>query len=251
MTDNRWFVRSILTIGLVLLGLIPAVANAQVATTVSGQVKTSVGGTPLYGVIVSIPSLRVSAATDAQGRYQLVIPAGTSGPVTLSARLIGFKTQSVQITPSGASVQQDIALEEGAIELESKIVTALGIERAPRSLSYATQSLNGDQLSAVPTQNVVSALQGNVAGVQVTNSANPFGSARIVVRGAVSNSGYGSGEFGGYDVGNAAADLSADNIASVTVLKGPNAAALYGSRAANGAIVYTTKSGKGAPQGGY
>ncbi len=273
MTDNRWFVRSILTIGLVLLGLIPAVANAQVATTVSGQVKTSVGGTPLYGVIVSIPSLRVSAATDAQGRYQLVIPAGTSGPVTLSARLIGFKTQSVQITPSGASVQQDIALEEGAIELESKIVTALGIERAPRSLPYATQSLSGDQLSAVPTQNVVSALQGNVAGVQVTNSANPFGSARIVVRGAssilgqnqpliivdgvpidnsaVSNSGYGSGEFGGYDVGNAAADLSADNIASVTVLKGPNAAALYGSRAANGAIVYTTKSGKGAPQGGY
>jgi TonB-dependent SusC/RagA subfamily outer membrane receptor len=114
----------------------------------------------------------------------------------------------------------------------------------------------------------VSALQGNVAGVQVTNSANPFGSARIVVRGAGSilgqnqplivvdgvpidnaapgNTGYGPqgtptpGNLGGYDVGNAASDLNADNIASVTVLKGPNAAALYGSRAANGAIVYTT-----------
>ncbi|TMB94273.1 MAG: SusC/RagA family TonB-linked outer membrane protein, partial [Chloroflexi bacterium] len=273
MTDDRWFVRSILTIGLVLLGLIPAVANAQQATTVSGQVKTSVGGTPLYGAIVSVPSLRVNAATDAQGRYQLVIPAGTSGPVTLTAKLIGFKTQSVQITPAGGSVQQDIALEEGAIELESKVVTALGIEREQRSLSYAAQSLSGDRLSDVPTQNVVSALQGNVAGVQVTNSANPFGSARIVVRGAssilgqnqpliivdgipidnsaASNSGYGSGSLGGYDVGNAAADISADNVASVTVLKGPNAAALYGSRAANGAIVYTTKSGKGAPQGGY
>ncbi len=273
MTDNRWFVRSIFTIGLVLLGLVPAVATAQDATTVSGQVKTSVGGTPLYGAIVSVPSIRVSAATDAQGRYQLVIPAGTSGPVTLTARLIGFKTQSVQITPAGGSVQQDIALQEGAIELESKVVTALGIEREQRSLSYAAQSLNGDALSAVPTQNVVSALQGNVAGVQVTNSANPFGSARIVVRGSssilgqnqplivvdgipidnssASNSGYGSGSLGGYDVGNAASDISADNIASVTVLKGPNAAALYGSRAANGAIVYTTKSGKGAPQGGY
>src|SRR3989442_1406144 len=123
MTDNRWFVRSILTIGLVLLGLIPAVANAQQATTVSGQVKTSVGGTPLYGAIVSVPSLRVNAATDAQGRYQLVIPAGTSGPVTLTARLIGFKTQSVQITPAGGSVQQDIALDQPI---------RLGAHRRPR-----------------------------------------------------------------------------------------------------------------------
>src|SRR3989475_692299 len=178
MTDNRWSVRPIQTIGLVLLGLIPAVASAQQATTVSGQVKTSVGGTPLYGAMVSVPSLRVHAAVDAQGRYQLVIPAGTSVPVTLTAKLIGFKTQSVQITPAGGSVQQDIALEEGAIELESKVVTALGIEREQRSLSYAAQSLNGDKLSDVPTQNVVSALQGNVAGVQVTNSANPFGSAQ-------------------------------------------------------------------------
>src|SRR2546422_1680703 len=119
MTDNRWFVRSILTIGLVLPGLIPAVASAQQATTVSGQVKTSVGGTPLYGAIVSVPSLRVNAATDAQGRYQLVIPAGTSGPVTLTAKLIGFKTQSVQITPAGGSVQQ--RSEEHTSELQSRL----------------------------------------------------------------------------------------------------------------------------------
>src|SRR5213078_897837 len=157
-------------------------------------------------------------------------------------------------------------------ELESKVVTALGIEREQRSLSYAAQTIGGDRLSDVRSNNVVSSLQGKVAGVQVTNSANPFGSARIVVRGAssilgqnqpliiidgipidnsaASNDGYGGGSLGGYDVGNAAADLNADNIASVTVLKGPNAAALYGSRAANGAIVYTTKSGKGAPSTG-
>src|SRR5256712_11159788 len=155
MTDNRGFVRSILPIGLVLLGLIPAVANAQQATTVSGQVKTSVGGTPLYGAIVSVPSLRVSAATDPQGRYQLAIPAGTSGAVTLSGQLIGFKTQSVQISLTGGSVQQDIALGEGPIELEAKVVTALGIERELRRLTYAAQSGSGDQLAAVPTQNVV------------------------------------------------------------------------------------------------
>ena len=273
MTDNRWFVRSTLIIGLVLLGLIPAVASAQDATTVSGQVKTSVGGAPLAGVIVSAPSLRLTVQTDNAGRYRLVVPAGTTGPVTLTARRIGYQTVSVQVSVSGAPLEQDITLQEGAIELTQVVVTALGIEREPGSLSYAAQTVSGGRLSDVPTQNVVSALQGNVAGVQVTNSANPFGSARIVVRGAssilgqnqpliivdgipidnsaASNTGYGGGSLGGYDVGNAAADLNADNIASVTVLKGPNAAALYGSRAANGAIVYTTKSGKGAPQQGF
>jgi len=279
MADNRWFVRFTLKLGLVLLGLTPALASAQVPTAVTGRVTANVGGTPLYGAIVSIPSLRVSASTNGDGRYQLIVPAGTTGPVTLTARLIGFKTQSVQVSLTGPAVQQDLALEEGAIELESKVVTALGIEREQRSLSYAAQTLNGDRLSDVRSNNVVSSLQGKVAGVQVTNSANPFGSARIVVRGSSSilgqnqpliiidgipidnaapgNTGYGPqgtptpGNLGGYDIGNAASDLNADNIASVTVLKGPNAAALYGSRAANGAIVYTTKSGRGAPQQGF
>src|SRR6058998_2568262 len=278
MADNRWFVRFTLRLGLVLLGLTPAVAAAQAPTTITGRVTASVGGTPLYGAIVSIPSLRVSASTNGDGRYQLIAP-GATGAVTLTARLIGFKTQSVQVTLTGSDVQQDIALEEGAIELESKVVTALGIEREQRSLSYAAQTLGGDRLSDVRSNNVVSSLQGKVAGVQVTNSAKPFGSARIIVRGASSilgqnqpliivdgipidntapgNTGYGPqgtptpGNLGGYDIGNAASDISADNIASVTVLKGPNAAALYGSRAANGAIVYTTKSGRGAPQQGF
>jgi len=270
MADNRWFFRSLVTLGLVLFGL-PVVANAQ--TTVSGQVKTSVGGTPLVGVLVSAPALKVSATTDNGGNYSLTLPAGTTGNVTLKAQRIGYQTGSVQIAVSGAAVQQDITLEEGAIELQQVVVTALGIEREQRTLPYAAQSLSGDRLTDVPTTNVVSALQGNVAGVQVTNSANPFGSARIVVRGAssilgqnqpliivdgipidnsaASNTGYGSGSLGGYDVGNAAADISGDNIASVTVLKGPNAAALYGARAANGAIVYTTKNGKGAPNTGF
>src|SRR5437899_3093796 len=279
MADNRWFLRFILRLGLVLLGLTPAVAAAQAPTTISGRVTASVGGTPLYGAIVSIPTLRVSASTNGDGRYQLVVPAGSTGAATLTARLIGFKTQSVEVSLTGSDVTQDVALEEGAIELESKVVTALGIEREQRSLSYAAQTLGGDRLSDVRSNNVVSSLQGKVAGVQVTNSANPFGSARIVVRGSSSilgqnqpliiidgipidnaapgNTGYGPqgtptpGNLGGYDIGNAASDLNADNIASVTVLKGPNAAALYGSRAANGAIVYTTKSGRGAPQQGF
>ena len=272
MTDNRWFFRSIYSFGVVLLGL-TAVASAQEATTVSGQVKTSVGGAPLVGVIVSAPTLRVSATTDNTGNYRLVLPAGAASPVTLTARRIGYTTGTVQVNLTGPAITQDIALAEGAIELQGVVVTALGIEREKSSLTYSAQTLGGDRLSDNKSNNVISSLQGKVAGVQVTNSANPFGSARIVVRGAssilgqnqpliivdgipidnsaASNSGYGGGSLGGYDVGNAASDISADNIASVTVLKGPNAAALYGSRAANGAIVYTTKSGKGAPNTGF
>jgi len=273
MTDNRWFVRCILTIGLVLIGLIPAVATAQEATTVSGQVKSTPGGQPLSGAIVSIPSLRVNATTDNDGRYRLVLPAGSSGAVQLTVRRIGYQTSSVPMTLSGASVEQDIALVEGAIELTQVVVTALGIEREPSSLSFAAQTVSGDRVSGVPTTNGIASLGGKVAGVQVTNSSNPFGSARIVVRGtssilgqnqpliivdgipidnsAASNTGYAGGTFGGYDVGNAAADINAENVASYSVLKGPNAASLYGSRAANGAIVITTKSGKGAPQQGF
>ena len=273
MTDNRWFVRSIFTIGLVLLGLVPAVATAQEATTVSGLVKSSPGGTPLVGAIVSIPSLRVNATSGNDGRYRLVVPAGSTGAVQITARRIGYQTNSMPLNLTGASVEQDISLAEGAIELTQVVVTALGIEREPRSLPFAAQTVSGDRVSGVPTQNGIASLGGKVAGVQVTNSSNPFGSARIVVRGAgsilgqnqpliivdgipidnsaASNNGYGGGSLGGYDVGNAAADINAENVASYSVLKGPNAAALYGSRAANGAIVITTKSGKGAPQQGF
>src|SRR5207253_6489170 len=133
------------------------------------------------------------------------------------------------------------------------------------TLSYAAQTVSGERLTRVPTTNVLSALQGKVAGLYVTNSSNPFGSARVVARGggsilgqnqplivmdgipidnsAATNSGYGPGfgvsTMGGYDVGNAAADINANNVQSITVLKGPNAAALYGARASNGAIVIT------------
>jgi TonB-linked SusC/RagA family outer membrane protein len=273
MTDKRWFVRSILTFGFVLLGLSPAVARTAVAQgtrVVAGQVTDSSTRGGLSGVRVSVVGTTIATSTDATGRYALDVPAGRD---SIAFARIGYK----RVVASAGPVV-DIAMQAQAFELQGMeiVTTPLGIEREQRSLSYAAQSLSGDRLSDVPTQNVVSSLGGKVAGVQVTNSSNPFGSARIVVRGASSilgqnqplivvdgipidnsaatNSGYGPGNgssMGGYDVGNAAADISADNIASVTVLKGPNAAALYGSRAANGAIVYTTKSGKGAPSQGF
>ncbi|HVH69308.1 MAG TPA: SusC/RagA family TonB-linked outer membrane protein [Gemmatimonadales bacterium] len=244
-------------------------AVAQQATQVAGQVQDSSTGRPVSDVRVSVVGTVVGTVTGADGRYTLTVPAGRD---SLSFRHIGYRVVKRAVAPV-----VDVALRAQAIELEHlEVTTALGITREAGTLTSAAQNVSGDQLSNVPTTNVLSALQGNVAGLQVTNATNPFGSARVISRGATSilgqnqplivvdgipidnsaasNIGYGPGSgtsMGGYDVGNAASDLDANNVQLATVLKGPNAAALYGSRAANGAILYTTKSGRDAPGGGF
>src|SRR5258706_5759257 len=132
MTDNRWFVRSTLIFGLVLLGLVPAVASAQDATTVSGQVKTSVGGAPLVGVIISAPALRLTVQTDNEGRYRLVVPAGTNPPVAVTARRIRYHNSSVPGSRSGGPLPHGHPLPEGAILLAPVIVDALWLNASPR-----------------------------------------------------------------------------------------------------------------------
>jgi len=260
MTDNRWFVRSIFTIGVFLLGLVPAVATAQEATTVSGQVKSSPGGTPLVGAIVSIPSLRVSATTDNDGKYRLVLPAGSSGAVQLTARRIGYQTSIVPVNLSGASVQQDIALQEGAIELAEIVITGLSGEREKSRLGTSVQQVNAGELNDTRAQNIVQQIQGKVSGVQITGSGTQGGSTNIIIRGQnsitqnnqplfivdgvpVSNADRGGDRGSGFDYGNVLSDLNPDDAEALTVLKGPNAAALYGSRASNGVVLITTRKG--------
>jgi len=269
MTKDRCLVRSILTSGLVLFASLPVVvgtALAQEPTHVVGQVQDSATQKPMSGVRVGVMGTTAGTVTDANGRYALNVPAGRD---SLTFKRIGYRSVVRKVSPV-----VDVALSFQAMQLEAvPVTTALGIEREPRTLPYSAQRVDGAVLSNVPTTNVVSALQGTVAGLYVTNSSNPFGSARIVSRGAGSilgenqplvvvdgipidnsaarNDGYGGGSLGGYDVGNAAADIDANNVESITVLKGPNAAALYGSRAANGAIVIVTKSGKGGPSQGF
>jgi len=265
MTHGRRLVRCVLPIGLLLFALLPVAvsrAPAQEPTHVVGQVQDSVTQKPIAGVRVSVVGIVGGTFTDASGRYALDVPAGRD---SVSFARIGYKRVVRRI----ASVV-DVVMSFQAMQLETvPVTTALGIEREARALPYSAQTVPGEVLSNVPTTNVLSALQGNVAGLYVTNSSNPFGSARIVSRGAgsilgqnqplvvmdgipidnsaASNTGYGGGSLGGYDVGNAAGDIDANDVESITVLKGPNAAALYGSRAANGAIVIKTKSGKGGP----
>ena len=257
--------RSLAATGVLLL-LAPGAVRAQQPTTVSGRVTS--GGVPLQAVVVSIPTLSIGASTDGEGRYTFTVPASASGrSVVLTARRLGYQPTSVQITVAGTPVSHDFVLVAAAQQLQGIVVTALGIERTRKALGVAQQTVDSTMLTdnARPT-NLVSALSGKIAGINVTSATTQGGSARIVIRGAnsiagnneplfivdgipidnsnVSNSTQRTG-FGGMDYGNAAQDINPDDIASVSILKGPNAAALYGSRAANGAIIITTKTGRG------
>jgi TonB-linked SusC/RagA family outer membrane protein len=255
-----------------LAGLAPAALHAQQGTgsTITGVVTTEAGA-PLQGVSVSIATLSVGGYTDAEGHYSFATPAARSGDtVTVTARRIGYQPRTATVKLAGDKITQDFKLAPTAAQIEGVVVTALGLEREKRSLGVAAQSVSGDELSTTKTPNLVNALSGKVAGVKVIGSSNFGGSARLVIRGEgsiggnnqplfvvdgvpVDNSAYTNANqsrgYGGFDYGNAIQDLNTDDIESVSVLKGPAAAALYGSRAANGAIVITTKSGKSANKG--
>lgn len=244
---------------------------AQQPVTVSGRV-TIEGGAPLAGASVNITQLGLGDYTDAEGRYRIQVPAARAqGTYTVQVRRLGYKATSASLTLAGASVEQDFVLAAAPTQLEAVVATALGIEKQKRSVGVAQQTISGADLTQTPTPNVVNALSGKVAGVKVIGSTNPGGSARIVIRGEnsiggnnqplfiidgipVDNSQFVSTNqtrgYGGFDYGTPLQDLNDADIASISVLKGPAAAALYGSRAANGAIIITTKSGKGA-QGGF
>ena len=222
---------------------------------VSGKV-TGSDGTPLPGITVQVKGTNTGTATNAAGEYELSVPDNA----TLVFRGIGFIEQSVKV---GNSSTLTIALESGTKNLNELVVTALGIKREEKSLGYAQQQVGGDELSKTTETNVLNSLSGRVAGAQITASSGAVGaSTRIVLRGnnsfsnnqplfvvdgiPVSNYTTSMGAYGNVDYGNGIADIDPNNIASVSILKGANAAAIYGSSAANGAIVITTKTGKGA-----
>jgi TonB-linked SusC/RagA family outer membrane protein len=249
------FLRRLLAIGALLL--VPTWLNAQ-ETRVSGQVTAEDAGQPLAGVQIVVKGTNVGTLTDGSGNYSIRVPTGAN---TLTYSFIGYRTVEREIT--GPVI--NVSLSREAIGLEGITVTALGITREKRSLGYSVQDVSGEQIADVPKLNLVDAMQGHVAGVKITSTNTPGGSSRIVIRGASSitgnnqplfivdgvpidntarsNAGGSNATGGGYDYGNNAADLDPNLIESISVLKGPNAAALYGSRAANGAVVITTKRG--------
>ena len=243
-------------------------ASAQEPTRVQGLV-TNDSRQPLAGVSVGIQSLGVLAHTGEDGRYLITIPAGraTGQQVSLTARRIGFAPVSAPINLAAGTVTKDFTLTATATQLTGVVVTALSVQREKATIGTSQQTVAGDELTRVQTPSVISSMSGKVSGVAINQTGNMGGSSRIVIRGAgsilgenqplfivdgvaVSNRGFSTASAsGGRDYGTAISDINPDDIATMTVLKGPNAAALYGSRASNGAVVITTRSGRGGPEG--
>ncbi len=208
--------------------------------TVTGIVTSKSDGTTLPGVSVIVQGTTKGTQTDFDGKYSLEVSTGD----ILNFSFIGMKVQSITI---GESNVYDIALEEDSASLDEVVVTALGIKRQKRSLTYATQKVGTDEIAKARPLNVVNSLSGKVAGISVTRSGSGVGgSSKVILRGSRSINGSSQPIYvvDGVVVGNGIENISPDDIESIDVLRGPNAAALYGSRANNGAIVITTKSGQ-------
>jgi TonB-linked SusC/RagA family outer membrane protein len=248
----------------VLLGALPAAAIAQQATTISGRV-TSDAAAPLPGVSVSIPTLGAGAYTDDKGHYSFTVPSTRAAgqAVQLTARRIGYTAKTVTVTLSGAAITQDFSLGTSATQLTGVVVSALGATERPKSqLGAAVTQLSTEELNgSTHEQNIMQQVEGKVAGVRITSPGTQGGNVNIVIRGQnsltgsnqplfvvdgipVSNASRGGSVGSGRDYGSTISDINPEDIESMTVLKGPNAAALYGSRASNGVIVLTTKKGK-------
>ena len=259
--------RSLLA-GAMALALIAGVtssAAAQGATVITGTVTSKAG--PVAGATIHIDGTQIGTLSGTDGGYQLTVPGGRTGNVTITGRLIGFRMLKQTIALSGARQTLDFVLIAQPAQLNEVVVTALSQQREKATIGTSQQELNGEELTRTQSTNVVSAMSGKVSGLQISQSGNMGGSTRIVIRGAgsilgnnqplfvldgtpVSNSDFSTASAGGgRDYGSAISDLNMDDVASVTVLKGPNAAALYGSRASNGAVVITTKNGRNQSRG--
>jgi TonB-linked SusC/RagA family outer membrane protein len=226
------------------------------AFVVHGKVTNS-KGEPLSGVSITLKGKNTGTSSDDKGSYS--IEAAENGTLVFS--YIGFVTREVAVNNSNTL---NVKLQEETKALNEVVVTALGISREKKSLGYASQKISGEDLEGVNSGNVTNALSGKVAGVQVKRNTNMGGSTNIVIRGYTSLTGDNQALFvldgvpvnnanfnssvqqqggEGYDYGNMASDINPDDIESINVLKGAAATALYGSRAANGAVIITTKSG--------
>ena len=243
---------------LAMLLLFTSMALAQ-NRTVTGTI-TDENGSGMPGVNVIVKGTSSGTTTDSDGKYSIGVP---DGPATLVVSFIGYSTQEVEV---GTRTAIDVKLESDVKQLSEVVVTALGIERNTKALQSSVTQVSGDNFTQARENNMVNGLAGRVAGVNVTKIASgPAGSSRVVIRGAKSlntangannqplyvidgipmdNTNYGqAGVWGGGDQGDGTNSISPDDIQSMTILKGASAAALYGSRAAQGVILITTKKG--------
>ncbi len=242
-----------------LLGLLFLLSGGLAAQqrTLKGTVSDTDG--PLIGATVMAEGTTLGTVTDFDGNFELTLPDEVN---QLIVTYTGYQSQTLKV---GTETSLSITLAESALDLDEVVVTALGVKREKKSLGYAVQDLQGEALEQTRSTNVVNGLSGKVAGLQVSAANVPGGGSQVTIRGNSSVLGNNQplyvidgvpmeGDFaapinGAADnnvYGGGISEISPDNIESITVLKGANAAALYGSRAANGVILVTTKNGSSA-----
>jgi TonB-linked SusC/RagA family outer membrane protein len=232
-------------------------AQEQVYT---GTVSAKNDGTPLEGVSVKVVDTDIGVMTNKDGKFSIRVP---SEKKRLLFTHLNYSPVTVTL---GSDKVLNVVMVQADENLNEVVVTAFGLNRAKNTLPYAAQQIKGDEVSGVRGGNVANALSGKISGLQITQGNSIGSSTNVVIRGSKSLTGNNQALFvvdgvpidnsnkntanqtrgqGGYDYGNAAADINPDDIESVSVLKGAAASALYGSRAANGVIMITTKKGKG------
>ena len=249
---------------LLIISLLSFSAKAQ-NNTVSGTVLAEDDGAPLIGVTVTNKNTAKKTTTNASGKFTIAAENGASLEFS-------YSSYAKKLVVVGANNVINVKLASLDKELEAVVVTAYGMKREKKSLGYSTQSIDGEDISQTRRDNFISSLSGRVAGVNITpSSGTPGASTQIVLRGATSIGGNNqplfvvdgvpydnqtlnqegliSGQSVSFanrnsDYGNRAMDINPDDIENVTILKGPEATALYGSDGASGAIIITTKKGK-------
>jgi len=224
---------------------------------VSGTVTSSDDGLPLPGVTIRVEGTTTGTISDINGSFELSVQSGSE---TLLFSFVGYADQ--QITIENRS-RIDVILQPSSEILDEVVVTALGIERDAKSIGYSIQKIKGDELVIARDESAINQLAGRVSGLTISETNGGAGSStRILLRGnnsftnnnqalividgvPIENNTISNAEntWGGRDYGNGVSDINPDDIESVTILKGASASALYGSNAANGVILFTTKQG--------
>jgi len=245
---------------ILLLILFPLIVFSQ-ENSIQGNIADKTGA-PIPGVTILLEGTQTGSSSDFDGNYTINTQNKTEGVLVFS--YVGFTTVKISFVKDSKTI--NTVLEESTEELDEIVITALGIKRDKKSLSYSTQSVDSEDMKEARSTNFLNALAGKAAGVQVVGSSTPTGSTRVIIRGLTSitgdnqplyivdgiplDSSPGDGGVsvwnGGDDIdfGSPISTINPDDIESIQVLKGANASALYGSRASNGVIIITTKKAK-------
>lgn len=255
---NKITIRLIILIGMFLIYDVSVKAENFQGQTVTGRVTASLDGAELPGVNVILKGSQEGTITDINGNYSLEVEGENS---VLVFSYVGYNSE--ELTVGNRSVI-DVEMIEDITSLSEVVVTALGIAREEKSLGYSIAKVDGEELTRVVNENVLNSMSGKVAGVTINSTGGTGSSVSMVIRGASSlstdnqplfvvdgvpiantvNNVGGFGDDNRVDYGNAISDLDPESIENVTILKGPSAAALYGTRAGNGVVLITTKRAK-------